>query len=353
MAAVKSEFYLSTVTEFIASLSNNSTTNYSIYTTSISAAISSPVVLTLLILVVCVYKAYKTTLQRLILYHIIFSLLCELLQILVITLKFSFPLWTCATIIYLSLYTVQSWVVYTIVVTNCLFIITLRLIRGNTRMWRYGKVTECICVCSALVSPIAYFWVTILDGYHVALCKGIHPSTVTRIGILLATIYAAASVEILFVSIIVCSFFCVLQRQIQSRPLSNLLKRLLCYTIACTVFTIFSAFSITSLFFKYPLETFSVKIEVISGVFPFIVLASTIVLSSLAIRPNCKHLCCNVSDHKRYQMDENVNESQGATNPTSRPMNQPSRTYFSIPYTGAFTQVTVNEHNEERGVRAS
>ena len=55
--------------------------NYSI---SISAAICSPVVLILLILVVCVYKAYKTTLQRLILYHIIFSLLCELPLILLI-----------------------------------------------------------------------------------------------------------------------------------------------------------------------------------------------------------------------------------------------------------------------------
>jgi hypothetical protein len=36
-------------------------------------------------------------------------------------------------------------------------------------------------------------------------------------------------------------------------------------------------------------------------------------------------------------MDTDGKENQ--TNPTSRPLNQPSHTYFSIPYTGAFTQV--------------
>ena len=35
------------------------------------------------------------------------------------------------------------------------------------------------------------------------------------------------------------------------------------------------------------------------------------------------------------------------TNPPSRPLNQPSHTYFSIPYTGAFTKVSsISEHSE-------
>ena len=107
-------------------------------------------------------------------------------------------------------------------------------------------------------------------------------------------------------------------------------------------------------FFWLPSVSLYVALDFITGVLPFFVLASTIVLSLLAIRPNCKHLCgsiCCKADHRRQLVDENVNETQGATNPTSHPMNQPSHTYFSIPYTGAFTQVTVNEHNEEEGER--
>ena len=35
------------------------------------------------------------------------------------------------------------------------------------------------------------------------------------------------------------------------------------------------------------------------------------------------------------------------TNPTSYPINQPSHTYFSIPYTGAFTEVTSDECGQQ------
>ena len=76
MSAVKSEFDLSS-TESIVSPDNNCT-DYGLYTASISEAICTLIVFTLLILVVCVYKAYKTTLQRLVLYHVIFSLFGEL-----------------------------------------------------------------------------------------------------------------------------------------------------------------------------------------------------------------------------------------------------------------------------------
>jgi hypothetical protein len=46
-------------------------------------------------------------------------------------------------------------------------------------------------------------------------------------------------------------------------------------------------------------------------------------------------------------MDTDGKENQ--TNPTSRPLNQPSHTYFSIPYTGAFTQVASDEHYQSIG----
>ena len=130
--------------------------------------------------------------------------------------------------------------VYTTVVTNCL-LSTLRLMRGSPRMWRYGKVAECICICSALAFPFAYFWILIVEGYHLPVCEGIQLSRTDTIGTIFSAIYAALSVEILFVSITVCSFFCALRRRLQSRQLISLLKHLLCYTLANSTLVIYSA----------------------------------------------------------------------------------------------------------------
>ena len=353
MAAVKFEFDLSS-TECVANLSNDST-DYALYVNSTSEGICSLIILVLLILVVCVYKAYKTTLQRLILYHIIFSLLCELPVSLFFAFKFSYPLWTCAVIFYLSLYTLHSWIIYTTFVTNCLFIFTLRLIRGSPIMWRYGKVAECICVCSALVGPFAYFWILILDGHHRPACEGTKSSRISTTSIIFDAVYVAVGVEIVFVSVTMCCVFCALRRRMQSRQLINLLKHLLCYTLVSAVLVVYITFLVVLIpyfYFEHPSESLHVTVNLFSSVFACFVLISTIVISLLAIQPNCKRLCgkicCKKADHRRQQVDENVNETQGATNPTSHPINQPSHTYFSIPYTGAFTHVSVNEEEGER-----
>ena len=139
------------------------------YVLGISGIICALVVLTLLIVVVCVYKAYKTTLQRLVLYHIIISLFSELSIALQIDLSFPSKRWICVIAIYSYLYFVLSWYVYTTVVTNCLFVFTLRLIRGSPRMWRYGKVAECVSIFLALSAPMAYIWMPIQDGTYEAL----------------------------------------------------------------------------------------------------------------------------------------------------------------------------------------
>jgi hypothetical protein len=49
-----------------------------------------------------------------------------------------------------------------------------------------------------------------------------------------------------------------------------------------------------------------------------------------------------VTQEQPYNVDTDRKENQ--TNPTSCLLNQPSHTYFSVPYTGAFTQVASDEH---------
>jgi hypothetical protein len=100
----------------------------------ISGIICTPIVSALLVVVVCGFRAYKTTFQRLILYHIIIALFCECSFALWVKIDFPHPRWFCIIAIYLYLYCTLSWYVYTTTVTNYLFLLTLKLLRGNTNI---------------------------------------------------------------------------------------------------------------------------------------------------------------------------------------------------------------------------
>ena len=122
--------------------------------TGISGIVSAPIILTFLTVVVCVFRAYKTTFQRLILYHILIALFCECSFILQIQINSPHPRWLCVTAMYLYMYSVLSWYVYTTAVNNYLFLLTLRLYRGNPRIWQCGKFAECVCIFLSLTVPI-------------------------------------------------------------------------------------------------------------------------------------------------------------------------------------------------------
>ena len=44
-----------------------------------------------------------------------------------------------------------------------------------------------------------------------------------------------------------------------------------------------------------------------------------------------------------------IGKSDTPTNPTSHPVNRPSYTHFSVPYTGGFTQITDGAQGENEG----
>jgi hypothetical protein len=94
-------------------------------------------------------------------------------------------------------------------------------------------------------------------------------------------------------------------------------------------------------------------INTIGGaILPPAFLISAVLQTLLSVRHQnsqyCQKICkiCYKSRHQVTQeqpyMDTEGNENQ--TNPPSNPLNQPSHTYFSVPYTGAFTQVVSDEH---------
>jgi hypothetical protein len=200
--------------------------------TGISGIICAPIVFVLLAVVVCGFRAYKTTFQRLILYHIIITLFCECSLALQIQVNFPHPKWLCAIAIYFYIYCTFSWCVYTTAVTNYLLLLTLRLLRGNPKIWRHGKFAECFCVCLSLVLPVAYVWMPIRDGTYVALCSDkLYSAKLYKDAFILNMAILVLCLEVLIVSLTLCSLFCYLRRVYKAQSqLTTLLKHFIYHT---------------------------------------------------------------------------------------------------------------------------
>ncbi|MCG8624507.1 MAG: hypothetical protein MJE68_21250, partial [Proteobacteria bacterium] len=332
----------------------------------IAGSVCAPIIFALIAVVVCAFRAFKTTFQRLILYHILIVLLCECSFVLQIRIRIDSPhpspRWLCVIAIYLYLYCTFSWYVYTAAVTNYLFLLTLRLLRGNPNTWQHGKFAECFCIGLSLTLPAAYMWIPIRDrSYQAWHCDKLSSTQWDKDAIILNIATLVLCLEVLVISIILCGLFCYLRRVYKARRqrLTTLLKHFIYHTGICSVVVgleiLWSTYFLYQCYYRYPLSVLSAITHTIDAVVaPLVLLISAVFQTLLSIRHQngqyCQNICklCCKSRHKaippqeRSYMDTERNENQ--TNPPSNPLNQPSHTYFSVPYTGAFTQVTSDEH---------
>ena len=330
----------------------------------IAGNVCAPIIFALLGVVVCVFRAYKTTFQRLLLYHIAITLLCECSFALQIQVKSPHPRWLCVIALALSSYYILSWYVYSAAVTNYLFLLTLRLLRGNPNIWQHGKFAECFCVFLSLALPAAYMWRPIHDGTYEALgCdKNFSANNLKLLDtdfIIVDTAILVLFSEALVVSIILCSLFCYLRRVYRAqRQLTTLLKHFIYHTGISSVGVGLAILASTYALYQYYTQTSKILSAIVAYIIAVVVqllalLISAVLQTLLSIRHQnsqyCQKFCkiCCKSRHKaipreRPYMETDGNENQ--TNPPSNPLNQPSHTHFSIPYTGAFTQVTSDEH---------
>ena len=312
----------------------------------------SLIVLATLVVVVSVYKAYRTTFQRLILYYIIIGLSCELTFALQIVLNFSDENWICTPIIYFYLYFPLASHVYITAVTNCTLLLTLRLLRGKISLWRGGKWVELVCIVLTVIVPVFYIWIPIRDGSFEAVnCNKSDQDMPTWNGdaIILNLMVLAMCVEVLLVCIVLCSIFCAIRvrLRIRNRQTAILLKHLLFYSGINAMMMTVNLLSITYCFCRSKIthlsNSASVIINVIIGtILPLIIFISVIFQAILSIRTANSQSGSHTSSRVNYMRKAD----EFPTNPTSHPINQPSHTYFSTPYTGAFTEVSSNEHSD-------
>ena len=329
------------------------------YAVGASGIVFSIVVLTTLILVICVYKAYRTTFQRLILYFIVISFLCEVTFALQIAVNYEIQIWICVPIIYFYLYFPLAFHVYLTVVTNCTFLLTLRLLKGKTNLWHGGKIVESICIALTIAIPVACLWLPIKDGAFEAL--NCNQSNLTqdwndwnKDDIVINLIILIMCADVILVCIVLCCCICFIRRRVQNHQTLVLLKNLLYYTgMNATVMSV-NLLTVIYCFYRYNVEskhlyfspTLSDTINIIIGVvLPLIIFILVIFQSALSIQTTKSQSSRQSVDYVGHGRDA---DDECPTNPTSYPINQPSHTYFSIPYTGAFTKVSSSGSEEEQ-----
>ena len=193
------------------------------YVLGASGLIYAFIGLIFLILLTCVYKAYKITFQRLTLYHVLITLLYECTVALQIEINFETPRRICVAVSYLYLYYLHSLYVYTMVVTNFSFMITLYLLKtSNSRIWNGHKLSEFICLVTAIVLPVTYIWIPIQDqSFQDLSCYNNNTVRWHKDAIILDVIILVMCVEVVIVCGIFSGLFCYLRCQLRSRKLST------------------------------------------------------------------------------------------------------------------------------------
>ena len=364
MSLILSSDYTNSFNQDISNNSDQEARRINHLVVGIAGILLTPVLLIITILFIFVYKAYKTTFQRLILYHILLVLLCELTFALQIELNFHVgppERRICVSLNYLYLYLPIAWYVYTTAVTNCSFLLAVRLLRGRPNIWQGGKLAECICIVVTITLPMAYLWKPILDGSSVTLtCDKLESSKWYEDTMILSTVILILCIEVVFVCVALGCMFCSLRQRLRSSRLTTLLKHLLYHSgINATVMvldTLVMAYC-SYRYFVHPSKQLSHALYLIVSLEePLFFFISVLFQSFISIwhqnnsSRSCSISCC-LYCIRTYgdQYTVNADENKDQTNPPSHPLNQPSYTYFSVPYTGAFTQVTSDKHHQSVG----
>jgi hypothetical protein len=198
----------------------------------------------------------------------------------------------------------------------------------------------------------------IYDAYEARYCESdkVYSAKWDKDAIILNIAILVLCLEVLIVSLILCGLFCYLRRVYKAqRQLTTFLKHFIYYTGMSVAVGLVALLEMYYFYqnYRHASQLLSAIIHTIAAVIePLVLVISAVFQTLLSIRHQNSQYCqkiCKIYCKSRRQviqerpyMDTDRNENQ--TNQLSNPLNQPSHTYFSVPYTGAFTQVASDEH---------
>ena len=190
-----------------------------------------PVILVILFLMLFVYKTYKTTFQRLIIYYIVLTLWVNfsLAVQIVGALSVVDGRWACNILRYLITSSGFAWYVHITAIANFSLFLTVYLtrVRGRPLSKRSSKYTECICIISAVVIGLTV--ASIIEIYTEYApdveCEmlGLNLFVEKQLGVSFS-IFFVMDLEVVLVSISLCVVFCFIRRRIHNRQTAVLLR---------------------------------------------------------------------------------------------------------------------------------
>ena len=336
---------------------------------SVSGIVCSVITLLFLLVLIVASRAYKATLQRLNIYNIILGLICEIAYALQIKIHFeredsvhqdAF----CEALGFLYVYTRFMWYTFIVLYTNCLLFFALRLRMGKPLSQFGSRCIELICVIGSIFAPLAYIWLPFQNHMYgldnqffcwIQYIKLVNGTCIVnnRNLIVVNSVFIGMSAEVILVCFVACVVYCFLHKIVQNRQSASLLKRSQ-YIIAINIsFFVFCVIFIITTFVNIQPITLYISLY-FSVLFPLClqVWITLYFLLSLNIK-SCPKFLRFIRTQARISTptpqsarDFGIDKSDTPTNPTSHPVNRPSYTYFSVPYTGGFTQITDGAQDE-------
>ena len=342
----------------LANNHTNDTVHRSSLVIGVAGLLQLPVVLIILFLMIFVYKTYRTTLQRLILYYVIIGLWFEFsysaVQILGV---FTDERWICVILQFLFFSSMIAYHVYIVAITNFSLLLIPCLMRGRPVSKRIGKYVECICVVlMAIIALTAASVVQIED--HFAGCTNPKPGIpdIEIRGIIVMSIYFGVNLEVVLVSLSLCFAFCFIRRRIRNRQTAILLRNSVYHVVINAIVMVVMSIGIgydIYMWSKHKIynsrDFFDTTAVIIWNIiFMLAVGVSVIVQAVLCIQVStqgntCCKWCCRENEDQHYAI---IDGKDIATNPASTRISQPSHTTFAVPYTGGFTEITANSDPE-------
>ena len=330
-----------------------------------------PVILVTLLLMLCVYKTYKTTLQRLVVYYIVLCLWFVFSAAVLIIMAFTVidGRWICNVVRYIVIVSQFAWYSYITAISNFTLLLTIYLtrVRGRPLSKRTSRCVECICAISAVVVGLTI--ASVVEIYNYALdieCAAVLGTSpfVTKLWGISLSIFFGMDLEVILASLSLCMIFWFIRQRIRNRQTAVLLRNSVIHvTVNASImgldifrlgFNVYSWSKISSGSRDPDIRVNFVLDILLYVVFMLAIGVSVIVQAVLCIQTSiegsifCKRHCC-VPNEDQYHVIIDGKDTSATTNPASTRVSPPSYTNFAVPYTGGFTQITASVNGDGEG----
>ena len=330
----------------------------------VTGLLQLPVILTVLLLMIFMYKTYRTTFQRLILFYVILGLWFQISCTLRILLPYTDERWVCIIVQFLYHSSLFAYDTYIVAITNFSLLLIPCLMKGRPVSKRISKYVECICVAlTAIVATTAASILLMKD--HSIGCTLNHniKSGIQFIQLegVTVSIFLGMDLEVVLVGLSLCFAFCFIRRRIHMKQTAVLLRNSVCHVAINAI-----VMGVDSLGTGYDIYMWSTRkgydskefldttaVLIWNVLFVLAAGVSAIIQAILCIQTSterntcCKRCCCMLKEDQHYAVIDGK-DTCTATNPASSRISQPSYTHFTAPYTGAFANTDSHGQNEQR-----